>query len=155
MKKLLLLGLLCVCWALGARGQAAAVPFKGANVLVIQTPDSAAAALRKLAQCFVAAGYNVDKLDTDLLYLTTASSAKGQLTPAGFAYRATAADRVGGALISLSGGYTVQAGLRSMYDTMSWTPSKMWQGRVCFDEAQRVAISYPGGIITYRQDKIN
>ena len=66
MKKLLLLALLASFTAHAQTGP----PSPNDNLVLVQTPDSAVAALKKLAVAFVAQGYKVAKLDTQFLTLT-------------------------------------------------------------------------------------
>ncbi|SDY97463.1 hypothetical protein [Hymenobacter psychrophilus] len=59
-----------------AFGQSAAVlpaeaPFRGANAILVQTPDSAGAALRTLAGLLVQQGYTIKRLDKEYHTLVT------------------------------------------------------------------------------------
>jgi hypothetical protein len=55
-----------------ASAQAQAGPKKKDSVVLIQTPDSAVTALRKLGQASVAQGYTIEELDKEFLTLTVA-----------------------------------------------------------------------------------
>jgi hypothetical protein len=133
-----------------ASAQTAASPFKGANIILIQTPDSASAALKKMAGAFLLAGFVPDKLDTELGYLTTQPKSFGQMTPAVFTYKVVArANPPGGAILELSGEYTVPLGLRSLTSSMHWYKGNLTQDKACFNEAEKAAKAYPGGIVQY------
>jgi hypothetical protein len=54
-------------------GTESATPFKGANTLILHTPDSARVAYNKLAQSLLASGYSLEKTDKELGFIGTTS----------------------------------------------------------------------------------
>jgi hypothetical protein len=74
MKRLLLASLLLssvLVIAQQAPGVEAAQPFKGANTILLHTPDSAQVAYSKLAKSLLAAGYGLEKSDKELGFIST------------------------------------------------------------------------------------
>jgi len=149
MKTLLLVALLAssIC----ATAQTAPAPFKGANIILIQTPDSANVALKKMASAFVVSGFMPEKLDTELHSLTTQPKTFGKTTPAVFAYKVMARRTPGGGTtLEITGDCTVQVGLQPVVSSMQWykgTPTQ--QNKVCFNEAEKAAKAYLGGVVKY------
>lgn len=128
-------------------------PFKGANTILIHTPDSIDAALDKLARALIVSGIEPDKIDSHIGYLTTKPKPVGQLTPAAFQYRAIASREPGGTLLAITGAYTVQMSLaRSMTQPMYWVKGNMLQAKLCFVTIQPAAEAYPGGRVAYLQN---
>lgn len=134
-----------------AAGQESATPFKGANVILLHTPDSSAVALKKMARALILAGIEPDKLEIEIGYLTTKGKAVGQLTPAMFQYKVVSSPEPGGTLLTITGDFTVRISLvSSMTVPMHWTPGNGNQGKICFATIEPVALSYPKGRIGYK-----
>lgn len=132
-------------------GQEAAQPFKGANEILIHTPDSASAALKKMARALIVAGIEPDKVDTEVGYMTTKGKSVGQMTPATFNYRIVATPEPSGTLLSITGDYTVGLNAsRSMTNPMYWVKGNLLQAKQCFITIEPVAQTYPGGRLGYR-----
>lgn len=154
---LVALGLLVGRAAFGQQqpvGVEAATPFRGANIILIHTPDSIGPALDKLARVLIVAGIEPDKIDPHIGYLTTKPKPVGQITPAAFQYRAIASREPGGTLLAITGAYTVQLNLaRSMTQPMYWVKGNMLQAKLCFVTVQPAAEAYPGGRVAYRTER--
>lgn len=148
MKQILLLLLVFIGRVSFAQTTASA-PFKGANVILVQTSDSASTALMNAARVFVAQGFVIDKLDKELNYLTTQGKPVGQLSPAVYTYKVVAAPGPSGATLRITGEYTVPVGLRSITSSMHWYKGNMTQDKACFNNADNAAKAYPGGVIRY------
>lgn len=144
MKRLLLLVLLCV-FAVSASLAQSAAPFKGANVLYIQTPDSAVVAWKKLAGVLTSAGYGIKSSDKDLLTLTTESS------PGKRGEQVVLLAVVRDKSIQLRGTYSLPGALpgsavislRGMKGSPSFT---------AWERLLSAAKSYPSGKISYQED---
>ena len=156
MKSLLLVALLVasVC----ATAQTTPAPFKGANIILIQTPDSANVALKKMASAFVVSGFVPEKLDTELRYLTTRPKTFGKTTPAVFAYKVLARRTPGGGTtLEITGDCTVQVDAQPVVTSMQWnkstTPTQ--QNKVCFNEAEKAAKAYLGGVVKYTVSSVS
>jgi hypothetical protein len=131
-------------------GQEAAAPFKGANIILIHTPDSASAALKKLARALIVAGIEPDKIESEIGYLSTKAKPVGQLSPATFEYKAVATPEPDGTLLSITGTYTVKMNMvNSMTNSMYWVKGNLLQAKQCFSTIQPVAEAYPSGKVGY------
>ncbi|SNR92491.1 hypothetical protein [Hymenobacter mucosus] len=99
MKKLLVLSLFTL--PVGAFAQTvSSQPFKKANIILIQTPDSGVVALKKIGALLVDKGFVIQKLDTDFNTLTTEpKQIKSGVTPTTLTVKVTTK----GALLRLSG----------------------------------------------------
>jgi hypothetical protein len=96
------------------------------------------------------AGIEPDKVETEIGYLTTKAKPVGQLSPATFEYKAVATPEEGGALLSITGTYTVKMNMvNSMTNSMYWVKGNLLQAKQCFSTIEPVAISYPGGKVAY------
>ncbi|TGE05553.1 hypothetical protein [Hymenobacter fodinae] len=124
-------------------------PFKGANIIVIQAPDSASVALQKFARVLVEQGFSVDKLDLKIGYLTTAPRPYGQISPAEYTYRAVVSPSTTGSTLAVTGSYTVVVGLRKMSEDMFWAKGNLTQGKQCFTTIEKATKAYPSGSILY------
>lgn len=133
-------------------GQESTEPFKGANEILIHTPDSTSVALKKLAREMIVAGIEPDKIEPEIGYLTTKPKAVGQLTPASFSYKVVSSSEPGGTLLRITGDYTVKLNMvSSMTNPMYWVKGNLLQAKQCFVAIQPVALAYPGGKVAYRQ----
>lgn len=146
--KALLLAL--IASASSAHAQAVKPPAKS-NVVVVQTADSAAAALDKLAQAFVAQGYTVDKLDARFLTLTLAP----KTLPTAFApvllARATAS-RGANSKIQLAGEYRATVMGRLINGPAEMQGSEKGVPMSGFRALEKVALSYPRGRVSYARE---
>jgi hypothetical protein len=122
-----------------------ATPFKGANTVCVQTPDSAVQALRKLATILVAQGYTIAKVDTEYLTLRT----DPRTTP-GYStlltLKATASPGAA-SLLAISGEMVVNTMNYTANNTMQYGGSGFW--KATFQEAESAARKYPGGAVAY------
>ncbi|WP_303311231.1 hypothetical protein [Hymenobacter sp. BT730] len=129
-------------------GLVLATPFKGANTVLVQTPDSAATALHKLGQVLAQEGYTVEKLDREVLTLVCSPKTLVSLGHPVLVIKATA---VAGAnsQLALTGDYTITAGktvfdLHAQYNGTT-TPDK----KTSFGELDSIANAYPNGQVAY------
>lgn len=121
------------------------------NVVLIQTPDSAATALRNLAIVFVAQGYTINKLDKEFLTLlmepkTLAHSYNPVLTIRAAASQQTAS------LLRLSGAYKASAGSIQVASPAEYMGSETGTNKTAFRELQKAALAYPGGQVSYAKE---
>lgn len=142
-----LIAALLICFAFVAHGQAAK-PMLKANTVVIQTPDSAAVALRKLAQAFVAQGYTVDKLDTQFLTLLLAPKILAVKYSPAFTVRASATAGSKSTL-RLTGEYKATAGDVPLMNIAQYEGTEWGLNSRCFRAMEKVALTYPAGQIGY------
>jgi hypothetical protein len=132
-------------------GQEAIQPFKGANEILIHTPDSTGVALKKMARALIVAGIEPDKVDAEIGYITTKGKSVGQMTTATFNYRIVATPEPSGTLLSITGDYTVGLNaVRAMTNPMYWVKGNLLQVKQCFITIEPVAQSYPGGRVGYK-----
>ena len=127
----------------------AAEPFRGANTIMVHTPDSMSAALNKLARVLVLQGYTIDKLDLTLGYLVTKGQPVGQITPAIYTYKAVAIPEGQGSALRITGEYSFPAGLRTITESMFWVKGNLPHAKQCFTGAEKAALSYAGGRVGY------
>ena len=146
MKTVLLLCALSVCFA--AVGQTAPRPALKDNVVLVQTPDSAATALRKLATVFVSQGYTVDKLDTQ--FMTLALSPK--MVPNHYNPSLTVqahATPGGNSVLKIEGQYKGFAGDVPLGNFAQYSGNNNGCNSACFRELQKAAFAYPAGLVSY------
>lgn len=129
-------------------GMILTTPFKGANTILVQTPDSAATALYKLGQVFVQQGYTIEKLDQEALTLVCAPKTFVSLGNPVLVIKATAVAGTNSQL-ALTGDYTIRAGetvfaLHAQYNGPT-PPEK----KTTFGELDRLANAYPNGKVAY------
>ena len=143
--------LVCLLFVGGvARAQSeASEPFRGANTIMVHTPDSMNAALNKLARVMVLQGYTIDKLDLPLGYIVTRGKPVGQLTPAVYTYKAVAIQEGKGSALRITGEYTIPVGMRTLTESMYWVKGNLPHAKQCFVGVQKAALSYAGGHIGY------
>jgi hypothetical protein len=132
-----------------APGAEAAMPFKGANTIVVHTPDSATVALQKLGRLMVVQGYTMDKFDAALGYLATKGKPVGQLTPAVYSYTAVAMKEAGATALYIKGTYAFPVGARTLTESMFWTKGNLPHAKQCFSAVEKVALAYPAARIGY------
>jgi len=126
------------------------MPFKGANVILIHTPDSTGVALKKLARALIVAGIEPDKIEPEVGYLTTKGKPVGQLSPAVYEYKVISSPEAGGTMLAITGTYTVKMNLvNSMTNPMYWVKGNLLQAKQCFATIEPVALAYPGGRVGY------
>jgi hypothetical protein len=140
--KLFLLGWLAFLPLLSI-GQTAQ-PFKGANVVVITTTDSAKVALKRLARQLQAQGFVIDRLDYDLASLST--KAKGLRSIGGYTVAASATYEPGH--LVLRGQWHGQFGHYSTDEPAAYTTAS---SRAALAELQAAAVAYPGGAVSYEK----
>lgn len=145
MKKLLVFCLLLVGIAAKAQGVS---PMNKASVIVVQTPDSANTALKKLAQLFVERGYVVEKLDKEFHTLLLAPKViVHQYSPV-LTIRVNAS---GGAQATarLSGEYRAVVMGAVLAEQVAYSGHDKSCIGVCFQELQKTALAYPSGKVSY------
>jgi hypothetical protein len=148
LRVLLLSALLCVSPGKHLAFGQAIKPTPKANAVVIQTPDSAAVALRHLAQAFVAQGYAVDKLDTQFLTLTLApKTLSGNYSPV-ITIRANASQGVN-STVRIMGDYRANAGAIQVAGRAQYVGSTTGTNKIAFSELQKAAFAYPSGKVSY------
>lgn len=132
-----------------AVGIEATVPFKGANVLLLHTSDSAATALKNLGRLLVKSGYTLDKLDMQLGYLTTIEPSAGSFHTS-YAYKAIAESAKQGVTLIVTGRFIYMTG----FATVKNGPVVVGKGNAGagFDAIERILLTYPGGRVGYAQD---
>lgn len=124
-----------------ASAQSAQQPFKGANVILIQLPDSGAVAWQKAAGSLVRAGYVIRNADKDLLTIST------EPKPDKRGLQSSVSASVSGRTLRLAGTYVLR-GLGSdaapiIYRGMAGSPTMLaWEQ---LDKAARQL----GGVVTY------
>jgi hypothetical protein len=132
-----------------AVGVEVTTPFKGANVLLLHTTDSASTALKNLGRLLVKNGYSIDKLDLQLGYLTTADPtvAAGHTT---YDYKAVADPEKGGTVLSISGRYTTVTGFAAVVSgPVAYGKGNAGKG---FTAIEPVAQAYPNSRVGYAHD---
>ena len=133
-----------------ASGLEMSKPFKGATTILLHTTDSADVALKKFARVLVTNGYEPDKLDVEIGYLTTKGKQVGNLTPAVFEYKAVSSSEPGGSLLTITGLFTVKANaFNSITGSMAWAPGNLLQAKHCFVAIEAVALGYINARIGY------
>ncbi|MGY2133657.1 hypothetical protein ACW9KT_15615 [Hymenobacter sp. HD11105] len=134
----LLFALLCSFASLAQTNQTA--PFKGANVIVIQTSDSAHIALKKLTVAFAEHDYVIEPSNSEIIALTSKPrSLPGNAMPV-VTVMATATQ--GG--IAIRSQYTVtMLGAGTSTGTGQYTGCEKCPNKLVFREGETVAKSYP------------
>lgn len=145
MKKIVL-ALLVSVFSLGASAQTVP-PVKGANTIIIQTTDSASAALKKMARYFVTRGYTIDKIDSELGYFTTAAMRFANNTPASYRLKVVASES-NPAKLSLTGSYAHASRYGSTSEYMVFEEKQTYR-RYTFLLADEAAKLYTGGVLSY------
>lgn len=140
---------LLLCPFLSVYGQSPITPLHKANTIIIQTPDSATMALRKLATAFVAQGYTVDKLDAQFYTLLMAPKAMDNTYHPVLTIRATAQPG-GNSLVKLMADYKVDYGNTHFSAKAEYAGSESGNNKTAFREMQQAArAAYPNGQISY------
>ncbi len=145
MKNLLLAGLLA-CFMGAAHAQAQ--PKKGDNLVLIQTPDSAGVALKKLVQAFVVQGYTVEKYDGQFYTLTLAPKTLLSTFSPILLARASATNGAKSTL-RLSGEYRAVVMNHPLNDVVEMKGSEKGIPTSGFRALEKVALTYPGGQVSY------
>lgn len=125
-----------------ALAQEAPQPFKGANLVLVHTPDSARAALRLVALQLQRQGFAVNPINYELLSVTTAAKA----VPKAPLNTMTATASVEAGAVVLRGQWHAQLNGMSMDEAAAYTSPA---GRKAFAELEAAARAYPGGRVTY------
>ncbi|MGI4871502.1 MAG: hypothetical protein ACRYFX_10025 [Janthinobacterium lividum] len=146
MKKLLVALLLTPIFA---HAQAThATPQKSDNLILIQTPDSSATALKKLAQVFVSQGYTTEKLDREFLTLTLAPKTLAVKNSPALMARATATAGASSTL-RLTGEYKAFIGSIPANDVARYEGVEWGLNSRTFRALEAAALTYPGGQVSY------
>lgn len=149
MRNLLLACLLSPLGFLTAHAQGATpTPKAKDNLVLIQTPDSAATALKKLALAFVAQGYTVDKLDREFLTLTLAPKVLAIKHSPALTVHAQASKGTNSSL-RLSGTYKGFIGSLPIEDIAKYEGVNWGLNSRTFHELQKAALAYPAGQVSY------
>ena len=118
------------------------------NVVLVQTPDSAATALRKLATVFVSQGYTVEKLDREFLTLTLApKTLNGAFSPILLA-RASATPGPNSAL-RLMGDFKAVVLGHNVNDAAKVYGTEKGISINSFRAIEKAALAYPAGQVSY------
>lgn len=132
-------------------GIESAQPFKGANLILVHTPDSTDAALKKIAQSLLSNGYTIASINKELAFIDTG-------------YRVTQSVGVQVALhfavLSSSEGATIEArgvlripGLNSTIVAGDSPIEKRGMSgsayALAWQELEKAAVAYPSGKIGY------
>jgi hypothetical protein len=122
------------------------------NVVLVQTPDSAATALKRLARALVSKGYTVDKLDGEFFTLLTAPKAMPQQYNPVFVVRAIASPGIN-STIKLTGEYSVNYGATHFTTKTEYAGSETGNNKTAFRELQQAAaVAYPQGQVSYTKE---
>jgi uncharacterized protein YukE len=116
--------------------------FKGANVIVVHTSDSAKVALRKVAISFQQHGFVIDRMDYDLLSLST--KPKPFARSSSHTMQATAVAEQG--IIKLGGLWHGELGAIHVDEQAGYTNAA---SKAAFAEIEAVAKDYPNASIGY------
>ena len=146
MKTALLLCALSV--SLAAVGQTTPLPAWKDNLVLVQTPDSAATALRKLATVFVGQGYTVEKLDREFLTLALAPKMVPNKYNPSLTVQAHATPG-GNSVLKIEGQYKGFAGDIPLGNLAQFTGNNNLCNSACFRELQKAALAYPAGQVSY------
>jgi hypothetical protein len=150
MKKSLLAAILLLPF--GAMAQTPA-PAKGANVIIIVTPDSAKQAYNKLADILLTAGYTVDRADKELLFINTKPRPAPRYNMEHMP-RASISATPSGSNILLRDSFTLP-GAAAAASFMAGQQEVVYRGgkgstfMVCWAELERIASLYPNAKIEY------
>jgi hypothetical protein len=151
MRILLLFGLVLLVFMGTAQVPASvtsAFPMKGANVVLVQTPDSPSVALTKLGQVLVARGYTVQRLDESLHTLRS----DPKTIPKGFRPNLTVIASAKGGVLTLRGQYTIDAGTAGTVSSPAqFSGVNGAANKLTFAELQEIARAYPSGQIRYQK----
>lgn len=134
-------------------GQESAKPFKGANVILVSTSDSAAVAYKKIAAAILGAGYTIDRADKELGFISTKPRPTPKLNGL-HAIRIAIMPMPAGASIQLRSSFSMP-GAAAVSPIMAGELETTFRGSngslfmICWNELQRLAQSYPNGQITY------
>lgn len=134
-----------------ALAQSASVPLKKADVIVVRTTDSLSVAFNKLSHALVAAGYGIDKSDKEVGAIQTAPHATADRKAVSVGTRIVLLREPGCTAIQVRGTYRV------LNDVNGTPVSNIGQRgsatAAAWNELERIAKLYPGGIIAYRIER--
>ncbi|GAB2958963.1 hypothetical protein GCM10027048_27680 [Hymenobacter coalescens] len=122
-------------------------PFKKANVILVQTPDSPAVALRNLARVLVQQGYTIQRLDEQMGTLRT----DPRSLPKGFSPTLTiVALATKSGTLALRGEFVIDAAtLGRVSYTTEFVGMENAANKLTFREVEKAAKAYPGGRVQY------
>jgi hypothetical protein len=124
-------------------GQESLLPFKKANVILATTPDSAKTALRKMAVIMQQKGFIIDRLDYDLLSISTKPHAFQSSV-----YTMVVLAVWESGHLKFMGQWRGQAlGMTVEEDVAFTNPAS----KKAFSEMQNLALAYPNAKVTYMQ----
>jgi hypothetical protein len=119
-------------------------PFKGANTILVYTNDSARVAIKRVAQKMQEKGFVIERLDYDLLSVSTKPKVRQSL----MAYQVSAsAIWLDGVLILRGQWHAVLLGNSTDEPAAYTDPSS----RAALAELHAIAEAYPGGQIKYEK----
>lgn len=150
MKNILLTLSLLAPVAVVAQTTSSATPFKGANVIMIQTTDKANTALRILGAQLVAKGYTVKAMDSTFHTLTTEpKNLTGYLMPMAISVRAVGVE--GGLRLTAENAIQPNAmtGVQTVVQPVVFANNKT-KGPLA--EIIQAAQAYPGGVVTFKKE---
>jgi hypothetical protein len=133
---------------LRAAGQVSPTPPKRANAVLVQTPDSAAVALRRFATALVSQGYVIEKLDAQFLTLITAPRViEGQCMQRLIVRAVAAAGPNSG--LCISGDYTATILGQPYSGIAQYSGENKGCNTSSFRALERAARAYPAGRVSY------
>ncbi|MBC8083659.1 MAG: hypothetical protein H7Z21_10645 [Hymenobacter sp.] len=132
-------------------------PFKGANLIIVSTPDSVGLALSKIRGILLAQQYELDSITPDRI---TTKGRPFDLPAAGTAqqppvqvFRVRAYPASQGARLVVTGEYSQDVGPKHHFTfPMRWlAPQNPSYNQSCFTYAEKIAKAYPQALISYQQ----
>lgn len=132
-------------------GTEVAAPFKGANIILLHVPDSAAIALKNFGRLLVTSGYSVDKLDLQLGYLTTLEPSAG-VGRASYDYRVVAEPEAYGTMLRITGQYSLITGFMSVISGSVLCGPGKGKPETGFASIEKIALAYRSGHLGYAHD---
>jgi hypothetical protein len=138
--------LLLLFVSLGAQAQSSKQPFKGANTIVVQLPDSGVTAWKRVAQKLNSLGYVIKSSDKDLLTISTEQKA----TPNAAVYLAPTL-MINGSTLELRGKYGQPSIPNSPVNIpLEFKGMKGFPAMISWDELTRIGASV-GVISSYEK----
>ena len=134
-----------------AHAQTAEQPVKGADIIMIATPDSSARALVTFARFLQANGIAVDRIDKELLSITTKPT---MLTKAAYASEATylvIASPGANSLLTVTGKASTEVLNRKLNFPASYKGAENGTPLAAFRLMEAAAMAYPNGKITCKK----
>ena len=135
-----------------------AVPFAGANLITVVTPDNLPAAMVKVRRVLQAQGYALDSVGPDRLTTkgrtVTSKVAGGAEATLVQVFRVRLFSRPQGSRLAITGEYAQDLGPKYHFNfPMRWLgPQNPSDNQACFRQADAIARAYPQGTVSYAQN---